>query len=75
MAQSDYKYKRPELPFEPKSNNDNNNYLPINDKNQYSDEYLLDRKNWTFLNHGAFGATLKVGYDRAEQWRCVLLGF
>jgi isopenicillin-N epimerase len=24
---------------------------------------------WTFLNHGAFGGALKVGYDRATQWR------
>jgi selenocysteine lyase/cysteine desulfurase len=34
-----------------------------------SSAFLLDRDKWTFLNHGAFGAALTVGYDRAEQWR------
>jgi selenocysteine lyase/cysteine desulfurase len=47
-------YQPPALPFEA---------LPL------SNNFLLDRNKWTFLNHGAFGASLQCGYDRAEQWR------
>ena len=25
---------------------------------------------WTFLNHGAFGATLQLALDVAHTWRC-----
>lgn len=32
---------------------------------------MLDNK-WTFLNHGAFGASLSCAYRRAEQWRLYL---
>jgi selenocysteine lyase/cysteine desulfurase len=59
MAQSDTVYKAPPLPFE----------ITMNSDAKDEDDFLLDRKNWTFLNHGAFGAALRVGYDRAEQWR------
>lgn len=31
--------------------------------------FVLDIPHWTFLNHGAFGAGLRVGLDRAAQWR------
>jgi isopenicillin-N epimerase len=62
MEQSDDEFKIPQLPFEPKKKKSSSS--------QYAgDDFLLDRKKWTFLNHGAFGAALKVGYDRAEQWR------
>ncbi|KAI2507712.1 cysteine desulfurase [Fragilaria crotonensis] len=47
-------YHPPSLPFES---------LPL------SSEFLLKRHEWTFLNHGAFGASLQCGYDRAQQWR------
>jgi selenocysteine lyase/cysteine desulfurase len=47
-------YQPPPLPFET---------LPL------SSDFLLDRTEWTFLNHGAFGASLQCGYDRAQQWR------
>lgn len=57
MAQSDNVYTAPDLPFEPVT-------LPAD-----QDDFLLDRVNWTFINHGAFGAALRVGYIRAEQWR------
>jgi isopenicillin-N epimerase len=68
MEQSDDDYKIPQLPFEPKKKSSHN--VNNDEKNQYAgDDFLLDRKRWTFLNHGAFGAALKVGYDRAEQWR------
>jgi isopenicillin-N epimerase len=47
-------YEPPPLPFEA---------LPL------SSDFLLQRDEWTFLNHGAFGSSLKCGYDRAQQWR------
>lgn len=47
-------YEPPELPFESGHHD--------------SDDFMLDR-NWTFLNHGAFGAALSVGFHRSEQWR------
>jgi len=37
-----------------------------------SEHFLLDLDQWTFLNHGAFGAALRVGCQRAEQWRYYL---
>jgi selenocysteine lyase/cysteine desulfurase len=57
ISRDDAEYSPPGLPFEPLDP---------------SSEFLLDRKNWTFLNHGAFGAALKCGYDRAQQWRLYL---
>jgi len=49
-------YQPPPLPFDDDS-------PPTSD-----DDFMLD-KSWTFLNHGAFGASLKCGYYRAQQWR------
>lgn len=34
-------------------------------------DFMLE-KRWTFLNHGAFGASLSCAYRRAEQWRLYL---
>jgi isopenicillin-N epimerase len=61
MAQSDADYMPPALPFEKGSS--------IVDDDDKESDFLLDRQRWTFLNHGAFGAALKVGYYRAEEWR------
>lgn len=33
------------------------------------DDFAIDFENWTFINHGAFGAALHVGANRAEAWR------
>lgn len=63
MLQSEADYTRPSLPFEAVSHNDDD------DEKEESSDFLLDRKRWTFLNHGAFGAALKVGYYRAQDWR------
>jgi isopenicillin-N epimerase len=59
MMQSDQIYQPPTLPFliQDKSSENSN------------DDFLLDRDQWTFLNHGAFGAALRVGYDQAARWR------
>lgn len=35
----------------------------------YGQDFYIDRANWTFLNHGAFGGALKAGHLRAESWR------
>ena len=35
----------------------------------YGQDFYIDRVNWKFLNHGAFGGALKVGHLRAESWR------
>jgi selenocysteine lyase/cysteine desulfurase len=31
--------------------------------------FMLDLKQWTFVNHGAFGATLAAAHALAEDWR------
>jgi isopenicillin-N epimerase len=83
MAKSDEEYQPPCLPFETNTSSsfsppfsfpeaalyadtDADNHA---DTDTDTDHFLLDRQKWTFLNHGAFGAALKVGYQRAEQWR------
>ena len=69
MMQTEDVYKIPELPFTAKCFKSNDKFDGIG----CSSDFLLDREKWTFLNHGAFGAALRVGYDRAEQWRFVYL--
>jgi selenocysteine lyase/cysteine desulfurase len=61
MLQSDDVYQPPELPFDTTSSHHHND--------DDDDDFLLDRNQWTFLNHGAFGAALSVGYHRAQEWR------
>jgi selenocysteine lyase/cysteine desulfurase len=55
-------YQPPPLPFDVSSSSCSN---------KVKDAFMLD-KSWTFLNHGAFGASLKCGYHRAQQWRSFL---
>jgi isopenicillin-N epimerase len=62
MALHDDEYVPPVLPFDTFVENNSDDYVG-------GDAFLLDRKKWTFLNHGAFGAGLRVGHRRAEQWR------
>lgn len=63
IALSDKDYVPPSLPFpdEPE--------LPPRTKRKDSDDFLLDLEQFTFLNHGAFGAALEVGHNRAAAWR------
>jgi hypothetical protein len=43
---------------------------PFANSNRHASSYPdLDRKTWTFLNHGAFGLGLGVGLRRAERWQ------
>ena len=65
MTQSEDIYEIPQLPFSSKHSLQDNELDVIG----ITSDFLLDRETWTFLNHGAFGAALRVGYDRAEQWR------
>lgn len=59
MSLSEDDYQLPSLPFDDDS--------AVED--DPSSDFMLDRTHWTFLNHGAFGGALTVGYRRAEQWR------
>ncbi|KAL3905479.1 MAG: hypothetical protein SGILL_009662 [Bacillariaceae sp.] len=61
MMQSDQAYQPPNPPFAMDSVGTYNEEL--------GDSFLLDRDRWCFLNHGAFGAALRVGHDCAQQWR------
>jgi len=63
MTMDDDVYSPPNLPFE-----DLYSSVPSTNDDMALD-FLIDRKTWTFLNHGAFGASLQVGYNRAQQWR------
>jgi len=70
-------YVAPDLPF------DDDDYMqttapppnshekaPFANSHIYMQSYPhLDRTNWTFLNHGAFGLGLGAGLRRAERWR------
>ena len=59
MSLSDNDYSVPSLPFDEEE-------LPS------ESDFMLDFEKWTFLNHGAFGAALALGYHRAEKWRFYL---
>mmetsp|Transcript_30697 Transcript_30697/g.67410 ORF Transcript_30697/g.67410 Transcript_30697/m.67410 type:complete len:531 (+) Transcript_30697:211-1803(+) len=66
-TQPDELYASPELPFHDCSAT--SLPLPTSNNYDYGDDFYLDRTNWTFLNHGAFGAALKCGDIRANSWR------
>lgn len=77
-----YQYIPPELPFHiseesvfhdhVKSTTPSSN-KPFANSNHYIKSYShLDRNNWTFLNHGAFGLALDIGLHRANLWRAYL---
>ena len=36
---------------------------------EFRRHYLIDFEAWTFLNHGAFGGTLRPAFDLAAEWR------
>jgi selenocysteine lyase/cysteine desulfurase len=72
MSLPDEQYAEPKLPFEgeEKEGRSNDGISPsgLVGGDVRRDDFLLDPA-WTFLNHGAFGGALRVGYDRAEAWR------
>ena len=75
-------YVAPDLPFDD-DDDDDDDYMqttapppnshekaPFANSHIYMQSYPhLDRTNWTFLNHGAFGLGLGAGLRRAERWR------
>lgn len=59
MSLNDSQYSAPQLPFD---------YVPNFDIIYPSNNFSLSSE-WTFVNHGAFGAALKSGQDLAHRWR------
>ncbi|KAL7449786.1 hypothetical protein ACHAWC_001806, partial [Mediolabrus comicus] len=59
MRLSDVDYNIPDLPFKQEDNS-----------KQFIECYShLDRSEFSFVNHGAFGLALDVGLSRAHSWR------
>ena len=76
MRLSDDDYTAPDLPFE-KESVQIPTLSPAADSfansGKFSNAYShLDRNQWSFLNHGAFGLALDVGLTRAHSWRMFL---
>ena len=69
LAQDDATYQPPPLPFDGSNHNDQLPQAQFDPVEYRAHHFSLDLTNWTFLNHGAFGAALRVGQDRAQQWR------
>ena len=77
-------YSPPKIPFSTPADIPNDNIAswtrpssqsstPFANSHQYLKSYPhLDRDQWTFLNHGAFGLALDVGLQRAHSWRIFL---
>jgi hypothetical protein len=59
MSQSDQDYSVPTLPFD---------FVPYFNEECLSDNFFVPG-DWTFVNHGAFGAALKCGHLLASKWR------
>jgi selenocysteine lyase/cysteine desulfurase len=60
MATPAEEYQPPPLPF------DDETVVTINSDPSF--DFGLDLEHWTFLNHGAFGAALKIGSQHAAAW-------
>ena len=75
-------YTPPELPFAIEEDDTpthletgapSSSSIPFANSHKYIPHYPhLDRQNWTFLNHGAFGLALNVGIRRSHSWRMFL---
>eukprot|EP00970_Alexandrium_tamarense_P003053 scaffold436_cov188-Alexandrium_tamarense.AAC.36 len=72
-------YIPPELPFEDEvqtftpTTPASSPPPPFANAHLYTSSYQhLDRQQWTFLNHGAFGLAIDVGLQRANSWRTFL---
>jgi isopenicillin-N epimerase len=70
MRLSDADYVAPELQIPTLSPTSAD---PFANSDRFSNSYShLDRGQWAFLNHGAFGLALDVGLTRAHSWRMCL---
>ena len=69
----DDEYVPPNLPFEACPSLHQTKPMPLKGNASgaydYGRDFYIDRTEWIFLNHGAFGGALKVGHLRAESWR------
>ncbi|GLC60560.1 hypothetical protein PLESTB_001626900 [Pleodorina starrii] len=59
-------YVAPKLPFEPPSME---NVANIGFGEPCRQLFMVDFKNWTFINHGAFGAVCRAAHQESNQWR------
>ena len=74
---SDDDYIAPDLPFEEEKKfkttptlSSSTSSAPFSNSKKFSECYShLDRREFSFLNHGAFGFALDVGLSRAQSWR------
>jgi selenocysteine lyase/cysteine desulfurase len=66
LSAKDSEYCAPSLPFEASRVADSSPRVGVSQRHE---DFMLDLDEFTFLNHGAFGAALVVGWERAEQWR------
>lgn len=76
MRQSDFDYNIPELPFKKEEfilPTLSTSSAPFSNSKQFIECYShLDRNQFSFVNHGAFGLALDVGLSRAHSWRVFL---
>ena len=76
----DHEYVAPEIPFsihehvqEPLNVFSTPSELPFANALRYQKAYPnLNRSQWSFLNHGAFGLAVSCGIERANDWRVFL---
>lgn len=68
MSCPDEEYAPPPLPFE---RCDQAIVTPRQRQSpkDFAQDFMLDRKKWTFLNHGAFGGAIRQGHTLSTQWR------
>ncbi|KAL7448745.1 hypothetical protein ACHAWC_000888, partial [Mediolabrus comicus] len=76
MRLSDVDYNIPGLPFKQKEfilPTLSTSSVPFRNSKQFIECYThLDRSEFSFVNHGAFGLALDVGLSRAHSWRVFL---
>jgi isopenicillin-N epimerase len=76
MRLSDVDYNIPDLPFKQEEfilPTLSTPSVPFSDSRKFIECYThLDRSQFSFVNHGAFGLALDVGLSRAHSWRVFL---
>lgn len=65
VSTSDDKYIPPPLPFE----DDVGEEPPPQFGEAARSQFLVNFDKWTFVNHGAFGASARAPFDAAHRWR------
>eukprot|EP00878_Enallax_costatus_P024355 GHUV01025989.1.p1 GENE.GHUV01025989.1~~GHUV01025989.1.p1 ORF type:complete len:171 (+),score=47.07 GHUV01025989.1:199-711(+) len=62
-------YTPPSLPFEDPSDDPAHSCPQEDFGDAAKRHFMIDFKQWTFINHGAFGAVSQAAYECAELWR------